>query len=71
LISILAPDYSTLSLRIPKLELNPDLDYEPREREEAVIAVDGTGIKVQEDADPDCRGTREEVVRASFQDHWG
>lgn len=46
LISIPAPDYSTLSLRIPKLDLDPDLDYEPREGEEVVIAVDGTGIKV-------------------------
>lgn len=44
LISIPAPDYSTLSLRIPKLDL--DLGYEPREGEEVVIAVDGTGIKV-------------------------
>jgi hypothetical protein len=33
-------------LRIPKLELDPDLGYEPREGEEVVIAVDGTGIKV-------------------------
>jgi hypothetical protein len=33
-------------LRIPKLELGPDLGYEPREGEEVVIAVDGTGIKV-------------------------
>jgi hypothetical protein len=46
LISIPAPDCSTLSLRIPKLELDPDLSYEPREGEEVVIAVDGTGIKV-------------------------
>jgi hypothetical protein len=46
LISISAPDYSTLSLRILKLELDPDLGYEPREGEEVVIAVDGTGIKV-------------------------
>jgi len=44
LISIPTPDYSTLSLRLPKLEL--DLGYEPREGEEVVIAVDGTGIKV-------------------------
>jgi hypothetical protein len=33
-------------LRIPKLELDPDPGYEPREGEEVVIAVDGTGIKV-------------------------
>jgi hypothetical protein len=33
-------------LRILKLELDPDLGYEPREGEEVVIAVDGTGIKV-------------------------
>ncbi|MCL0039112.1 IS5 family transposase [Dehalococcoidia bacterium] len=46
LISIPAPDYSTLSLRIPKLDLDPDLGYEPREGETVVIAVDGTGIKV-------------------------
>jgi hypothetical protein len=46
LISIPAPDYSTLSLRIPKLELDPDLGYELREGEEVVIAVDGTRIKV-------------------------
>jgi len=44
LISIPAPDYSTLSLRIPKLEL--DLGYETREGEEVVIAVDSTGMKV-------------------------
>jgi len=44
LISIPAPGYSTLSSRIPKLQL--DLGYEPREGEEAVIAVDGTGMKV-------------------------
>jgi len=44
LISIPAPDYSTLSLRIPKLEL--DLGYEIREGEEVVIAVDSTGMKV-------------------------
>ncbi|MGQ9734817.1 MAG: transposase, partial [Candidatus Bipolaricaulia bacterium] len=35
LISIPAPDYSTLSLRLPNLN-----------GEEVVIAVDGTGIKV-------------------------
>jgi len=46
LISIPAPDYSTLSLRIPKLNLDSDLGYEPQEGEEVVIAVDGTGIKV-------------------------
>ena len=46
LISIPAPDYSTLSLRLPKLNLDPDLGYVPREGEEVVIAVDGTGIKV-------------------------
>jgi hypothetical protein len=43
LISISAPDYSTLSLRIPKLELDPDLGYEPQEGEKVVIAVDGDG----------------------------
>ena len=42
LISIPAPNYSTLPLRIPKLDL--DLGYEPKE--EVVIAIDGTGIKV-------------------------
>lgn len=46
LISIPAPDYSTLSLRLPKLELDPALGYVPREGEEVVIAIDGTGIKV-------------------------
>jgi len=46
LISIPAPDYSTLSLRLPKLELDPDLGYKPRAGEAVVIAVDGTGIKV-------------------------
>lgn len=46
LISIPTPDYNTLSLRIPKLGRDPDLGYEPREGEEVVIAVDGTGIKV-------------------------
>ena len=45
LISIPAPDY-TLSLRLPNLNLDPDLGYVPREGEEVVIAVDGTGIKV-------------------------
>lgn len=46
LISIPAPDYNTLSLRLPKLNLDPDLGYEPREGEEVVIAVDAAGIKV-------------------------
>ncbi len=44
LISIPAPDYSTLSLRIPKLDLPPI--YEPKEGEAIVIAIDSTGIKV-------------------------
>jgi hypothetical protein len=44
LLSIPSPDYSTLSLRIPKLDL--DTGYEPRGGEEVVIAVDSTGIKV-------------------------
>jgi hypothetical protein len=44
--SILAPDYSTLSLRIPNLVLSPDLGYEPKDEEEVVVAVNGTGIKV-------------------------
>lgn len=43
LVGIPAPDYSTLSLRVPKLDL--DLGYEPR-GEPIVIAVDATGIKV-------------------------
>jgi hypothetical protein len=42
LLSIPSPDYSTLSLRIPKLDL--DTGYEPRGG--VVIAVDSTGIKV-------------------------
>jgi hypothetical protein len=42
LLSIPSPDYSTISLRIPKL----DTGYEPRGGEEVVIAVDSTGIKV-------------------------
>lgn len=46
LIAIPTPDYSTLSLRIPNLNLAVDLGYEPKEGEEAVIAVDSTGIKV-------------------------
>jgi len=46
LISIPTPDYSILSLRIPKLELNPALGYKQKEGEEVVIAIDGTGIKV-------------------------
>ena len=44
LISIPAPDYSTLSLRIPNLDLPPA--YEPKEGKAVVIAVDGSGIKV-------------------------
>jgi hypothetical protein len=44
LIAIPAPDYSTLSLRLPKLEL--DSGYKPRKGEEVVIAVDSAGIKV-------------------------
>ncbi|MGQ9733975.1 MAG: IS5 family transposase, partial [Candidatus Bipolaricaulia bacterium] len=44
LISIPAPDYSTLSLRLPTLDLPPV--HEPKEWEEVMIAGDGTGIKV-------------------------
>jgi len=44
ILSISAPDYTTLSLRIPKLEI--DLGYKIREGEEVVIAVDSTGVKV-------------------------
>ena len=46
LISIPAPDYTTLSLRIAKLEISKELGYEQREGEEVVIALDSTGIKV-------------------------
>ena len=46
LIPIPAPDYSTLSLRIPNLNLDPDLGSKPQEGEEVVIAVDATRIKV-------------------------
>jgi len=45
LISIPSPDYSTLSLRIPAINLDKELGYVGRE-EEVVIAVDATGIKV-------------------------
>ncbi len=45
LVSIPVPDYSTLCLRIPKLDIDPNLGYKPSE-EEVVIAVDATGIKV-------------------------
>lgn len=45
LCSIPAPDYTTLSLRIPRLELPPNLGY-VRRGEEVVIAVDSTGVKV-------------------------
>ena len=45
LISIPSPDYSTLSLRIPALNLDKELGYVQR-GEEVVIAVDATGIKV-------------------------
>jgi hypothetical protein len=62
LISIPAPDYSTLSLRISKLELDPDLGYEPREGEEVVIAVDGTGIKVANRAEW-MRKEREDYIK--------
>ena len=44
ILSISAPDYTTLSLRIPKLEI--DLGYKKREGEEVVIAVDSKGVKV-------------------------
>lgn len=43
LVGIPAPDYSTLSLRLPKLDL--DLGYQPS-GEPIAIAVDATGIKV-------------------------
>jgi hypothetical protein len=43
-LSIPSPDSGTLSLFIPKLDL--DTGYEPRGGEEVVIAVDSTGIKV-------------------------
>jgi hypothetical protein len=44
LLSIPSPDYSTFSLRIPKLEF--DRGYQRRGEEDVVIAVDSTGIKV-------------------------
>jgi len=44
ILSISALDYTTLSLRIPKLEI--DLGYKKREGEEVVIAVDSKGVKV-------------------------
>lgn len=61
LISIPIPDYSTLSLRIPKLDIDPDLGYRPR-KGEGVIAVDGTGIKVTNCGE----WMRKEVPKAHF-----
>ncbi|MCM8747693.1 transposase [Thermomicrobiaceae bacterium CFH 74404] len=46
LCSIPAPDYSTLSLRIPSLDLDPDLGYRLPAGEEVISPVDRTGIKV-------------------------
>jgi hypothetical protein len=61
LICVPAPDYSTLPLCIPKLEL--DLGYEPQEGEKVVIAVDGTGIQGDQPW-----GVAEEKAERLYQD---